>query len=222
MTDIVKRLRMYASESDRLEGKGKRELLLPYSRDTITKECQEKFGIPARDVHLILQWLYETHKLISYPSTDTQHLPVSLLADVPFTLEPLKACFSVPENYRDRLHMLSPAWNNGRCYDHYGIIPTTYFSKERYLALSPEEAKVFQLIAERYILQFHPSQLRINVLGVDLVADLLEAADTIEVLRADAIKEGRGFCRFLRRNARDLVGRLAKPTTGEKVRELVR
>lgn len=133
---------------------------LPYTLDSLTKACTSKFGMTGDEVAKTLQKLYEEHKIVSYPRTECEYLPTSVLKeDAPTIMAALKGSSSTAKAAENaNLSLRSAAWNDSKITDHYGIIPTTGFSAAKYSQLSTPEKNMFDLIASRFIEQFYPDQ----------------------------------------------------------------
>jgi hypothetical protein len=191
---------------------GSAQSKLPHTPESLLP-IVEKFGIEKSDLRQILVTLYEA-KLTSYPFTDTPYLPCSELSRVLETMGALEPQFSVPVSHQQALKVISPAWNDGRCYDHHGLIPTTAFTTEAYRALTDNERQVCNLIVERYLLQFDPSQARENFLGADVLALLKEAAAAIDHHAADVSDENKGLWRFWNRKASEMADKATVVAVG--------
>lgn len=133
---------------------------MPYTLDSLTKACTTKFGMTGDEVAKTLQKLYEEHKIVSYPRTECEFLPTSILKeDAPAIIAALKGSSSTSRAAASaNLSLRSSAWNDSKITDHYGIIPTTGFSAEKYARLDKGEKDMFDLIANRFIEQFYPDQ----------------------------------------------------------------
>lgn len=127
---------------------------LPFSLSSLQIEAAKRFGLSAQNVLDICQKLYETHKLITYPRSDSRYLPEEHFAGRHAVLN------AIGVHAADLL--LQPVVNpdtRNRCWDdkkvdaHHAIIPTARSSK---VSLSDNEAKVYNLIARQYLMQFCP------------------------------------------------------------------
>lgn len=151
---------------------------LPYTLDSLTKACTSKFGMTGKEVADTLQKLYEEHKIVSYPRTETEYLPTSILKeDAPSIIAALAGAEKTKQAASNaNLRIRSAAWNDAKITDHYGLIPTTGFSADKYARLSPAEKNMFDLIANRFIEQFYPDQewnsttVNVNVEGFNFKA----------------------------------------------------
>ena len=130
---------------------------LPYSLTSLQKEAGQKYDLTAQQVLDVAQRLYEA-KITSYPRTDCPYLPDNIRADEAPTI--LAALGAVPDlgdvaSGADPT-LKSPAWNDAKLTDHYGIVPTVQVSAADVAGLSGVDRKVFDLIAKRFVAQFYP------------------------------------------------------------------
>ncbi|MCR4622409.1 MAG: DNA topoisomerase 3 [Clostridiales bacterium] len=119
-----------------------------YDLTTLQREANRKFGFSADKTLKIAQSLYETHKLITYPRTDSRFLPDDMIPKVRHTLSVL------PEPYaalvrQAPLDFAKRIYDNARISDHHAIIPTD--RKGNLSRLTQDEAKIFDLVAKRLI-----------------------------------------------------------------------
>jgi DNA topoisomerase-3 len=127
-----------------------------YDLTTLQREANGRFGLPARRTLQIAQALYERHKAITYPRTDSRALPEDYIPTVKQTLENLSG-----ELGKHADTVLSQGWvkpnkrifNNAQISDHFAIIPTT----TKPANLDEMEAKVYDMIARRFVATFFPS-----------------------------------------------------------------
>jgi len=127
-----------------------------YDLTTLQREANSRFGLPARRTLQIAQALYERHKAITYPRTDSRALPEDYIPTVRQTLSNLSG-----ELGKHAATVLSQGWlkpnkrifNNAQISDHFAIIPTTTTP----VNLEEMEAKVYDMIARRFVATFFPS-----------------------------------------------------------------
>jgi DNA topoisomerase-3 len=127
-----------------------------YDLTTLQREANNRFGLPARRTLQIAQALYERHKMITYPRTDSRALPEDYIPTVRETLRNLPGDLagSRPEGARRRLGAAEPRiFNNEQISDHFAIIPTAHEVKN----LDDMEAKLFDMIARRFVAAFYPA-----------------------------------------------------------------
>lgn len=130
---------------------------LPYSLSALQIDAAKRFGMSAQQVLDTCQSLYEKHKLITYPRSDSRYLPVEHFAQAP------SVCEAIANNAQElasavrgaNLSQKSKAWNDKKVDAHHAIIPTP--KKAALNALSSYEMKVYQLIARQYLIQFYPA-----------------------------------------------------------------
>ncbi len=127
-----------------------------YDLTTLQREANNRFGLPARRTSQIAQALYERHKMITYPRTDSRALPEDYIPTVQQTLDSLTGDLGAHAK-----KVLAEGWvrpnkrifNNAQISDHFAIIPTASEAQH----LDEYEAKVFDMIARRFVAAFYPS-----------------------------------------------------------------
>ena len=126
-----------------------------YDLTTLQREANARYGFPAKRTLQIAQALYEGHKMITYPRTDSRALPEDYMPVVRETLGNLDGSLA-PHAKR----VLDEGWvkfnkrifNNAQVSDHFAIIPTVNEPKN----LDESEAKIFDMIARRFVAAFFP------------------------------------------------------------------
>lgn len=125
---------------------------------SLQREANARFGFSAKNTLGLAQALYERHKVLTYPRTDSRHLPEDYLPTVTETLETL----SESNNYYPfAAQILNSRWvkpnkrifDNTKISDHFAIIPTTQAPKN----LSEPEQKLYDLVARRFMAVFFPA-----------------------------------------------------------------
>src|SRR4051812_9472872 len=127
-----------------------------YDLTTLQREANNRFGLPARRTLQIAQALYERHKMITYPRTDSRALPEDYIPTVRETMQNLHGDLGTHAQ-----KVLAEGWvrpnkrifNNEQISDHFAIIPTAHEAKD----LDDMEGKVFDMIARRFVAAFYPS-----------------------------------------------------------------
>lgn len=123
---------------------------LPYSLDTLQAEANQKLSISPKETLALVQSLYEK-KLVSYPRSDCNYLPVSQHADAKRIL----ATLSLPGVDATDASRQGRAFNDKKITAHHAIVPTGEPPKD----LSKEEEAIYTMIAKRYMLQFLPDHI---------------------------------------------------------------
>lgn len=131
---------------------------LLYDLTSLQREANGRFGLSAQRTLQLAQALYEKHKVITYPRTDSRALPEDYPATVKQTLGMLSEA-SAYAPFAERIQ--AEGWvrpnkrvfNNAKVSDHFAIIPTT----QRPKALADMEAKLYDMIVKRFLAVFHPA-----------------------------------------------------------------
>ncbi|QXH53570.1 DNA topoisomerase III [Pseudomonas fakonensis] len=130
---------------------------LPFDLGTLQELCSKKLGLGAQETLDIAQALYETHKLITYPRSDSGYLPLSQHSEAPGILAALQRADASLAPLQPHLEpqRRSRAWNDQKVSAHHGIIPTAAASDPA--RLPPKYKAVYTLIRARYLAQFLPN-----------------------------------------------------------------
>src|SRR5437868_2985960 len=132
---------------------------LLYDLTSLQRDANRRFGFSARRTLQAAQSLYEDKKAVTYPRTSSRYLSgdmVPLLKPTADTLEPIGE-YAAGARYvlgLDRLP-LQRVVNDARVDDHHAIIPTDV--EHDVSRFSPDERRVFDLVARRFLAVFHPS-----------------------------------------------------------------
>ncbi len=127
---------------------------LPISLSALQIEAAKRFGLSAQNVLDICQKLYETHKLITYPRSDCRYLPEEHFAGRHAVMNAISvhAPDLLPQPMVDP-DIRNRCWDDKKVDAHHAIIPTARSSA---INLTENEAKVYNLIARQYLMQFCP------------------------------------------------------------------
>jgi DNA topoisomerase III len=137
---------------------------LLYDLTSLQREANGRFGFSARTTLALAQALYEKHKVLTYPRTDARALPEDYLPTVKATMEMLagKAQRKGMAAYAPfARQVLKEAWvkpskrifDNSKISDHFAIIPTQQAPGN----LSDAEAKLYDMVAKRFLAVFFPA-----------------------------------------------------------------
>ena len=127
-----------------------------YDLTTLQREANNRFGLSARRTSQIAQALYERHKMITYPRTDSRALPEDYIPTCRQALLNLQGDLAAHANKVLEEQWLGPnkrIFNNAQISDHFAIIPTVETPKP----LEDMEAKIYDMIARRFVAVFYPS-----------------------------------------------------------------
>jgi len=124
---------------------------------SLQREANGRFGFSAKNTLGLAQALYEKHKVLTYPRTDSRHLPEDYVGTVKSTMESL----AENNNYHQFAKQISKnGWvkpnkrifDNTKISDHFAIIPTGVAPKN----LSEPEQKLYDLVTRRFMAVFFP------------------------------------------------------------------
>lgn len=127
-----------------------------YDLTLLQRDANAKFGFSAKKTLDIAQALYEKHKVITYPRTNSNYVTEQNIEPMHKTLHMLKSTAYKPlaEGATPALvHKNNKAiCNPGKVEDHHAILPTL----KRAGALAPDEQKIYDLVVLRFLTQFYP------------------------------------------------------------------
>lgn len=130
---------------------------LAYDLTELQREANRRFGFSAQKTLSTLQDLYERHKLVTYPRTDSRYITTDIVPTLPARLKGL-AVGSYAEPARQLLQQqLKPTKrfvDNSRVTDHHAIIPTE--QPVKLTELNADEKKIHDLIARRFLAVLYP------------------------------------------------------------------
>ena len=124
---------------------------------SLQREANGRFGFSAKATLGLAQALYEKHKVLTYPRTDSRCLPEDYIANVKETLEVLGqsnyAPFAGQILRNGWVHPNKRIFNNAKISDHFAIVPTAQAPK----TLSEPEQKLYDLVVKRFLAIFYPA-----------------------------------------------------------------
>ena len=156
---IKGRLENDALEITSVEKKAKKTMAPGlYDLTTLQREANLKYGFSAKETLNIMQRLYENHKVLTYPRTDSRYIGKDI---VPTIKERLKACGIGPYRKLAGALMNKPVQVNGsfvddkRVSDHHAIIPTEQFVQLDHM--TNEERKIYDMVVRRFLAVLYPA-----------------------------------------------------------------
>lgn len=129
---------------------------LPYDLTELQRDANKRYGFSAKKTSNVLQKLYEQHKLVTYPRTDSRYLTKDMEATMMDRLHGIAA------SYKDEVKpilanqgkvLAKRVFNNEKVTDHHAIIPTE--ERVHLSDLSADERKLYELILRRFLAIFH-------------------------------------------------------------------
>ena len=148
-----------------------------YDLTELQREANRRFDYSAKETLNIMQRLYENHKVLTYPRTDSRYLSSDI---VPSIRERLEACAVGP--YRKLAGKLvnqkivaKPSFvDDKKVSDHHAIIPTEQFVQLDHMTV--EERKIYDLVVRRFLAVLYPpfeyeqTEVTVNLAGETLAA----------------------------------------------------
>jgi len=130
---------------------------LLFDLTSLQREANARFGFSAKNTLALAQALYEKHKVLTYPRTDSRALPEDYVGTVRKTMEMLRE--TSYGTHADKI--LANDWvrpnkrifNNAKVSDHFAIIPTSLAPKN----LNEAEQKLYDLVTKRFLAVFFPA-----------------------------------------------------------------
>jgi len=130
---------------------------LLYDLTTLQREANSRFSFSAKRTLQLAQALYERHKVLTYPRTDSRYLPEDNLGNV----KAMMTKFEMSDLASHASKALAQGWvrpnkrvfNDAKVTDHHAIIPTGVAPK----SLDEAEAKLYDMVARRSIAVFYPA-----------------------------------------------------------------
>lgn len=129
-----------------------------YDLTELQRDANQRFGYSAKETLNIMQRLYENHKVLTYPRTDSRYITEDVVGTIP---ERLDACGT--GSYRklaaqirgQKLDARKLSFvNNSKVSDHHAIIPTEQFVD--LARMSNEERKIYDLVVRRFLSVLYP------------------------------------------------------------------
>ena len=140
---------------------------------TLQREANGRFGFSAKTTLSLAQSLYERHKALTYPRTDSKHLPEDYLPTVKETMQMLAnskmghlAPFAKTAISQGYIKPSKKVFDNSKVSDHFAIIPTL----EAPSGLSDAEQKLYDFVVRRFIAVFYPPAQFMDTTRISQVA----------------------------------------------------
>ena len=173
---------------------------LLFDLTSLQREANSRFGFSAKTTLSIAQALYEKHKVLTYPRTDSRHLPEDYPATVKKTMDVLGGN-SAYGPFASRI--LTEDWvrggnrrvfNNAKVSDHFAIIPTPEAPKH----LTEAEQKIYDMVTRRFLAVFFPPAEFLETVRITRVegepfksvGKVLVRAGWLEIYGKEALADG--------------------------------
>lgn len=145
---------------------------LAYDLTELQRDANRRYAYSAKQTLNIMQKLYESHKLVTYPRTDSRHITTDI---VPTLTERLKSIAigpyakAVQGILRNKINVTNRFVDNSKVTDHHAIIPTEQFVNLS--SLNAEERNIYDLIIKRFIavlsapFEYEQTTVKLNISG---------------------------------------------------------
>jgi DNA topoisomerase III len=156
---IVAAVRDRAGEISKLDKSTKKERPpLLYDLTSLQRDANTRYGFSARRTLAAAQRLYEEHKALTYPRTNSRFLPGDMVGE----LKPTAALVGTHREYAKAaayvtgldLLPLGRVVNDAKVTDHHAIIPTR--AEHRRDRMSDDDRRIYDLVVRRFLAVFHP------------------------------------------------------------------
>src|SRR5215212_5063070 len=171
---VVAAVRGRAGEITKLETTKRSEKApLLYDLTTLQREANTRYGFSARRTLAAAQRLYEEHKALTYPRTNSRFLP----SDMGGEIKPIAGHVGTHREYAKAAAYVAGldvlptnrVINDAKVTDHHAIIPTN--SSHRLDKMSDDDRRIYDMVARRFLAVFHPEAVFENTRLETTVAD---------------------------------------------------
>ncbi|MEK6201566.1 MAG: DNA topoisomerase III [Desulfobulbaceae bacterium] len=140
-----------------------------YDLTSLQREANSRFGFSAKNTLGLAQALYERHKVLTYPRTDSRCLPEDYLATVRETFKTQTEWdygqFAETALTKKFIKQEKLIFNNAKISDHHAIIPTNVLPK----TLTEPELKIYTMVVQRFLAVFFPPVKYLNTRRISVV-----------------------------------------------------
>lgn len=126
-----------------------------YDLTTLQRDANARYGFSAKQTLSLMQRLYEEHKLLTYPRTDSRYLTKDIVATFPERLTALTSngYADVTRQIRAEKRQIAPGCiNDAKVSDHHAIIPTEERLSKH--SLTSDERRIYELVVKRFLANF--------------------------------------------------------------------
>lgn len=154
---LVQQMSQTAGTVEKIDEKVKRQAApLPYDLTEIQREANQRYGFSAKKTLSLVQSLYEIHKVVTYPRTDSKYLTTDMQNTMK---ERLQAISDFNPQVKTIIKngskvVLKKVFNNALVSDHHALIPTE--QRANFAKLSSDEQRIYQMIVSRFLMLFLP------------------------------------------------------------------
>ena len=127
---------------------------LPYDLTEIQREANQRFNFSAKKTLSLVQSLYEIHKIVTYPRTDSKYLTQDMKATMKERLQAVGDFSPEVKSYlkNGAVVQQKAVFNDAKVSDHHALLPTE--QRANYAKLSSDEQKIYNMIVTRFLMLF--------------------------------------------------------------------
>ncbi|MEW9096390.1 MAG: DNA topoisomerase III [Clostridiaceae bacterium] len=149
-----------------------------YDLTELQRDANRIFGYSAKETLSIMQRLYENHKVLTYPRTDSRYISSDIVSTLPLRLKSIATgqySKFVNDILKDRIKAHKGFVDDSKVSDHHAIIPTE--QKINLAYLSSEERKIYDLVIKRFLsvmlppFEYMQTTIRAEVNGETFIAN---------------------------------------------------
>jgi DNA topoisomerase-3 len=187
---------------------------LLFDLTSLQREANGRFGFSARGTLSLAQALYERHKVLTYPRTDSRALPEDYLGTVKKAMDMLTgnreyAAFAKAVLKNGWIKPNRRIFDNSKISDHFAIIPTLQEPKN----LNDAERKLYDMVVRRFLAVFHPAAEFLQTTRITVVSEHRFKTE-------GKVLQNPGWLAVYGRATQDENENLPPATAGEKVKTL--
>ena len=122
-----------------------------YDLTELQRDANKKYGLSAKQTLAAMQSLYEYHKLVTYPRTDSRYIPDDVAPSLPERLRAVSIGAYKEIAFGLLRQKISTRYivNNAKITDHHAIIPTE--EQANFAKLSSDESRIYDLVIRRFL-----------------------------------------------------------------------
>jgi DNA topoisomerase III len=148
-----------------------------YDLTELQRDANKIWGYSAKQTLSIMQRLYENHKILTYPRTDSRYISTDIVATIPERLRAISIGeyrFAASDMLKKKINANKSFVDNSKVSDHHAIIPTE--QKPNLSNLSSEERHIYDLVVKRFLSVLMPpfeyiqTNIKSEINGEDFIA----------------------------------------------------
>ncbi|MGG7144590.1 DNA topoisomerase III [Clostridium nigeriense] len=148
-----------------------------YDLTELQRDANKIWGYSAKQTLSIMQRLYENHKILTYPRTDSRYISTDIVATIPERLRAISIGeyrLATSDILKKKINANKSFVDNSKVSDHHAIIPTE--QKPHLSNLSSEERHIYDLVVKRFLSVLMPTfeyvqtNIRAEINGEDFIA----------------------------------------------------